>query len=363
MVCIFVLLLENDKYYIGSCNDPNNDINKYLTGYGPKWIKKHKPIKIREIISPCDIFDIDKHTKRYMATHGVSNVRGGAYSNLRLSKSDCNHIDKEIFSALGMCMHCGSDNHISIECIHNTFSSQFRQMLNSMKHECYSLKSKISNNISNCVNYIKNNNPKHNKKYDTMVIDNDDVPIFDNSSSERINNRPINNMLLLDSPKRTKEYSDEEVSDEVKFFPTSPSSSSEERNYFKTRHYTLNNSKRRRRHHPLASHSFSPSLSPLPLSPPRQSLFTPPPSPLMEALSPPLSPPHSPLLRSSLFNSKISLPSPPKSPEKSPESFLEKSPSITPIISPIISPMPIPVFSPILEEVDSRSFSSMDEEL
>ena len=145
MSYVFVLLLEKDKYFLSSCLNPNTDIQKYFDGYGPNWLKLYKPIKIVEILYPCDIFDLDKNTKRYMAKCGVENVRGGSYTKIRLSKTQRNHIDNEIFTALGMCMHCGSDNHISINCHHNTLSNDFNQILLTIKQSLKQLREKLFN--------------------------------------------------------------------------------------------------------------------------------------------------------------------------------------------------------------------------
>lgn len=194
---IFVLLLEKDKYYLDICNNPDQ-VQAYLVGErGPRWIFKYTPIKIVEIINPCDIFDLDKHTKRYMARYGLNNVRGGAYSGLYLSSSDKNHIDKEIFTALGMCMHCGSDDHISNECKLNNFSGQVKQVVHSVKSKLIDFKNKIKE----CVENYKNNrrDRKYNIKYNTLAIDEEERP-----------------MMIVDSPRVTREVYKNEYEEDAK---------------------------------------------------------------------------------------------------------------------------------------------------
>lgn len=225
---IFVLLLQENKYYIGLCNEPS-DVRKYFVNYGPKWIRKYKPIKMVELISPCDIFDLDKHTKRYMAKYGLNNVRGGAYSSMFLSHSDKNHIDKEIFTALGMCMYCGSETHISMDCSHNNFSGKVRQVVISIKNKLGEWKTKINENVPPCIEKMKTkwknrNNPnyKYNYKYDTLVLDKDEeepilyvkdpktVVKYEELSSEdeematfssELDEKNINTISLSNSPK------------------------------------------------------------------------------------------------------------------------------------------------------------------
>lgn len=198
MSYIFVLLLEKNKYFVGMCNNPDHDIQKYYQGYGPKWIKKYTPKKIVEIIHPCDMFDLDKQTKRYMAKYGISEVRGGAYSSIKLSKSDKNHIDKEIFTAMGMCMHCGSDMHISQECPFNTISGQLRQFVNMLKINYQIFKDKVKVKVQPCVDYFRGNDiiqQPYNTKYNTQVLEENE------QRSLLVYNSSINyDETLIDSP-------------------------------------------------------------------------------------------------------------------------------------------------------------------
>lgn len=171
MVYIFVLKLEDEKYYIGCCNTPDRDIKNYLNGNSSsEWTRKYKPIKVLEMISPCDIFDTDKHTKRYMGIYGVNNVRGGAYQDIRLSKSDYNHIDKEIFTALGMCIHCGSDIHLSKDCYHISLKWQFKNLLSKIRMKFIDVKEQIKTCINNTQNI----------SYDTLIQDKEEIRLLDN---------------------------------------------------------------------------------------------------------------------------------------------------------------------------------------
>ena len=44
MVHIYILQLENNKYYIGKTNNPSFRINDHFTGKGSAWTSIHKPI-------------------------------------------------------------------------------------------------------------------------------------------------------------------------------------------------------------------------------------------------------------------------------------------------------------------------------
>ena len=56
MVYIYILKLENEKYYIGKTDDPNTRIKLHFDGNGSAWTKKYKPIKIIDQFHNCDSF-------------------------------------------------------------------------------------------------------------------------------------------------------------------------------------------------------------------------------------------------------------------------------------------------------------------
>ncbi|MDB5182668.1 MAG: hypothetical protein JWO47_452 [Candidatus Saccharibacteria bacterium] len=83
---LYVLLLEQNKYYIGitSKKDPQDRIKEHMNGfYSSQWAKKYKPIKAVEIIDIGTITKDDadrlelQRTLQYMKKYGYQNVRGG----------------------------------------------------------------------------------------------------------------------------------------------------------------------------------------------------------------------------------------------------------------------------------------------
>ena len=86
MIFIYVLKLEQNKYYIGKSNNPNFRLAQHFESNGSEWTKKYKPIEIIDIISDCDDFDEDKYTIKYMHKYGIDNVRGGTFCQLEFSR-------------------------------------------------------------------------------------------------------------------------------------------------------------------------------------------------------------------------------------------------------------------------------------
>ena len=114
---IYILLLEDNKYYVGKTYNINMRLEQHNTSKGSLWTKKYKPIKILKIISDCDDFDEDKYTLNCMKTYGIENVRGGSFCSIELEINEIKIIEKMIKSATNKCYLCGSSNHFAKECV------------------------------------------------------------------------------------------------------------------------------------------------------------------------------------------------------------------------------------------------------
>ena len=96
MLSVYVLQLQNGKYYVGKTTNIEFRLSDHSDGAGSGWTSKYKPLRIVEIKHNCDHFDEDKYTKMYMAMHGIENVRGGSYSQLVLPPHVNDVLEKEI---------------------------------------------------------------------------------------------------------------------------------------------------------------------------------------------------------------------------------------------------------------------------
>lgn len=112
---IYILKLEEGKYYIGKTNSLADRYAQHCEGIGSKWTTKYKPICILDT-HPGDGYDEDMYTKRFMGLYGIENVRGGSYCMVELDKSIIYHLEREIRSAEDKCLSCGSDGHMAKEC-------------------------------------------------------------------------------------------------------------------------------------------------------------------------------------------------------------------------------------------------------
>ena len=118
MVFIYVLELEQNKYYIGKTTNPNFRLEQHFNKdkHGSKWTDKYKPIKVLEIIHDCDNFDEDKYTLKYMEQYGINNVRGGSFCEIILSDPNIITLEQIMFGVQDKCYICGKKDHFANDC-------------------------------------------------------------------------------------------------------------------------------------------------------------------------------------------------------------------------------------------------------
>ena len=80
---VYVLKLEQEKYYIGISNDEKR-INNYFNGNGSSWTKKYKPLSIIEKIDNADKNTEREMTLKYMKLYGWRNVRGAGWTGIEI---------------------------------------------------------------------------------------------------------------------------------------------------------------------------------------------------------------------------------------------------------------------------------------
>ena len=116
MVYIYVLKLEDNKYYVGKSTSPFRRINQHFSAEGAGWTKTYKPIDIHEVYHDKDNYDEDKITIQYMKQYGIENVRGGSFCTLTLSDANKQTIEQMIRSVSDLCLKCGSSEHFANNC-------------------------------------------------------------------------------------------------------------------------------------------------------------------------------------------------------------------------------------------------------
>ncbi len=88
---IYVLQLENNKYFVTKSSVPkHNIIDHFTNNHESPWALRNKPIKIHKIMFGDELDELDEEncTLLTMGKYGIDNVRGGSYNALTLSEND-----------------------------------------------------------------------------------------------------------------------------------------------------------------------------------------------------------------------------------------------------------------------------------
>lgn len=113
---LYVLQLENNKFYVGKTHDLFSRIGMHFCGEGSGWTKLHPPTKVLEKIETSDPEEEDKQVLKYMKIHGIENVRGGSFSSIILTQPEISIISKMINHNTDKCLNCGESGHFVKDC-------------------------------------------------------------------------------------------------------------------------------------------------------------------------------------------------------------------------------------------------------
>ncbi len=127
MVNIYVLELEQGKYYVGKTDHTFQRFNQHVTGDGAKWTQKYKVKDLFEFHRDRTDADENRITLQMMKKYGIKNVRGGSWSQLKLSKKRINSLERRIngrrhskVKSTKKCTKCGRNNHTTQNCYART---------------------------------------------------------------------------------------------------------------------------------------------------------------------------------------------------------------------------------------------------
>ena len=96
MVNIYVLELEQGKYYVGKTNHTFQRFNQHVTGDGAEWTKKYKVKDLFEFHKNRTDADENRITLQMMKKYGARNVRGGSWTKVDMSDNEIRRFEKTL---------------------------------------------------------------------------------------------------------------------------------------------------------------------------------------------------------------------------------------------------------------------------
>lgn len=113
---LYVLELQDGKYYVGTTNDLQKRFQEHVDGTGAVWTRKYAPLAIERSVIMDGPLHEDRVTKELMLKHGIDNVRGGSYCRMDLDDGQYQSLTTELRSAIGVCFKCGQAGHFAAQC-------------------------------------------------------------------------------------------------------------------------------------------------------------------------------------------------------------------------------------------------------
>jgi predicted GIY-YIG superfamily endonuclease len=82
---IYILLLENDYYYIGESSYFLQAYQQHIDKKVCDWTKLHRTVTIAKVIQQTKEYTVDDCVVEYIKKYGIDKVRGGSFSDVVLS--------------------------------------------------------------------------------------------------------------------------------------------------------------------------------------------------------------------------------------------------------------------------------------
>ena len=121
---VYALELDSNKFYIGKSSDVPKRFSEHSQGKGSSWTRKYKPRRILEAKLITSEHDENNLTKDYMKKYGISNVRGGSYTQIDLRPETTSLIQTELNGNSDKCYKCQKYGHFAKNCIQDFDESE-----------------------------------------------------------------------------------------------------------------------------------------------------------------------------------------------------------------------------------------------
>jgi hypothetical protein len=112
MPTVYILKCKDNCYYIGKTTGSYfKDIDNHFKGNGCEWTQLHKPIRLELLRHFCEETDDDFYTRLFVTKYGIDKVRGGSYSQVKLSEQEQDEIYHYPIDTHLTCLKCYMQGH------------------------------------------------------------------------------------------------------------------------------------------------------------------------------------------------------------------------------------------------------------
>jgi len=133
---IYILKLQNKKYYVGRSKNVFVRIQQHKDGEGAEWTKIHQFVKLKKIVEGKNPFSEDYYTLKMMSKYGIDNVRGGSFCKINLSIDVIDVLELMIKNSQDKCFNCDRRRHNG-PCLEPKLQCKYCKKTNHDESKCF----------------------------------------------------------------------------------------------------------------------------------------------------------------------------------------------------------------------------------